>query len=66
MTAHDPNTRIVYTEGTGAGWFVAILLLIAVAIGGIYLYNAGAFTDRNDVNVTIDVPDNIIPGEPQG
>ena len=66
MTAQDREreTKVVYTNGTGAGWFVAILLLIVLAVGGFYLYNSGAFTDRNDVSVTIDVPDEIVPAAP--
>lgn len=64
MTTQDREIRVVYTNGTGAGWFIAILLLIVLAVGGFYLYNSGAFTDRNDVNVTIDVPDDIVPAAP--
>lgn len=65
MTTQDRETRVVYTNGTGAGWFIAILLLIVLAVGGFHLYNSGAFTDSNDVNVTIDVPDDIIPASPE-
>jgi hypothetical protein len=65
MTTQDRETRVVYTNGTGASWFIAILLLIVLAVGGFYLYNSGAFTDSNDVNVTIDVPDDIIPASPE-
>lgn len=61
MTTQDREIRVVYTNGTGAWWFIAILLLIVLAVGGFYLYNTGAFADGNNVNVTIDVPDDIIP-----
>lgn len=66
MTTQDREreTRVVYTSGTGAGWFVAILLLIVIAVGGFYLYNSGAFTGGNDVNVSIDVPDEVVPDAP--
>lgn len=63
MASQDRDTKVVYTNGTGAGWFVAIVLLIAIAVSGFYFYNSGAFTDSNDINVTIDVPDGIVPAE---
>jgi hypothetical protein len=65
MATQDRETKVVYTNGTGAGWFIAILLLIVLAVGGFYLYNSGALTDDNDVNVTIDVPDEIVPVAPE-
>lgn len=64
MTTQDRETKVVYTNGTGAGWFVAILLLIVLAVGGFYLYNSGAFSDGNDLNVTIAVPDEVVPSAP--
>mgnify|MGYP000277155296 CR=1 FL=1 len=66
MTTQDRETKVVYTNGTGAGWFVAMLLLIVLAVGGFYLYNSGAFTGGNDVNVTIDVPEEAVPAAPSG
>lgn len=62
MTIQDRETKIVYTSG-GAGWFIAILLLIVLGFGGLYLYNTGAFS-QGDVNVTIDVPEEIVPAAP--
>jgi len=66
MTTQDREreTKVIYTNGTGAGWFVAILLLIVLAVGGFYLYNSGALTGGNDVNVSIDVPDEVVPATP--
>jgi hypothetical protein len=64
MTTQDRETKIIYSNGSGAGWFIAILLLIVIAVGGLYLYNNGAFARSNDVNVTIDVPDKIVPDAP--
>ncbi|WP_372530064.1 hypothetical protein [Oricola sp.] len=65
MTTQDRETKVVYSYSSGgAGWFIAILLLIVLGIGGLYLYNSGALTDSNDVNVTIDVPDEVVPTAP--
>ena len=65
MTTQDRETKVVYSHSSGgAGWFVAILLLIVLGVGGLYLYNSGALTDSNDVSVTIDVPDEIVPAAP--
>lgn len=65
MTTQDRETKVVYSYSSGgAGWFIAILLLIVLGIGGLYLYNSGALTDSNDVNVTIDVPDEVVPAAP--
>ncbi|MCI5074995.1 hypothetical protein [Oricola sp.] len=64
MTTQDRETKIVYTNGTGAGWFIALVLLIVLAVGGLYLYNSGALSGGNDVEVTIDVPDEIVPSAP--
>lgn len=67
MTTQDRETRVVYSNSSGgAGWFIAILLMIVIGIGGFYLYNTGALNGSNDVNVTIDVPDGIVPAAPQG
>ena len=65
MTTQDRETKVVYSYSSGgAGWFIAILLLIVLGVGGLYLYNSGALTDSNDVSVTIDVPDEIVPTAP--
>lgn len=65
MTTQDRETKVVYSYSSGgAGWFVAILLLIVLGVGGLYLYNSGVLTDSNDVSVTIDVPDEIVPAAP--
>jgi len=65
MTTQDRETKVVYTHSSGgAGWFIAILLLIVLGVGGLYLYNSGALTGSNDVNVSIDVPDEVVPAAP--
>jgi len=64
MTNQERETTVVTTGSGGAGWFVAILLLIVVALGGAYIYQSGALNNDADINVSIDVPDNIVPKLP--
>lgn len=61
MSHQDRKTTVVTTGSGGAGWFVAIILLAVIAFGGFYIYNSGAFGNDNDINVSIDVPDEIAP-----
>ena len=46
----------------GAGWVVALVIIIAVVVGGIVLYRRGAFRAAapasNNINVTIPNPVN--------
>jgi len=46
----------------GAGWVVALVIIIAVVVGGIVLYRRGAFRTAapasNTINVTIPNPVN--------
>ena len=65
MTTQDRETKVVYSYSSGgAGWFIAILLLIVLGVGGLYLYNSGALDGSSDVNVSIDVPEEIVPAAP--
>lgn len=46
---------------SGAGWVVALIIIIALAIGGIILYKRGVFrantsSDTTNVNVTVPNP----------
>jgi len=47
---------------SGAGWVVALVIIIAVVVGGIVLYRRGAFRAAapasNTINVTIPNPVN--------
>jgi len=50
-------------NGGGAGWFVALIILIAVVIGGVVLYRQGAFraiapAGNTNINVTLPTPTN--------
>jgi hypothetical protein len=64
MAYQDRETTVVTTSSGGAGWFVAIVLLAVLAFGGFYIYNSGAFNNDSDINVSIDVPDEIVPAAP--
>ena len=65
MTTQDRETKVVYSYSSGgAGWFIAILLLIVLGVGGLYLYNSGALDGSSDVDVSIDVPEEIVPAAP--
>ena len=46
---------------SGAGWVVALVIIIAVVVGGIVLYKRGVFrantsSDTTNVNVTVPNP----------
>lgn len=46
-------------DGGGAGWFVALVIIIAVVVGGILLYRSGAFravAPASDTNINVTVP----------
>ena len=58
------DTIVTNTPGTsdsGAGWVVALIILIAVVVGGFFMYQRGFFraagpADTNIINVTIPTP----------
>lgn len=57
----DRETTVVQTGG-GAGWFVAVILLAAIAFGGYYVYANGGLDTSKTVNVTIQAPE--APAQP--
>lgn len=54
----EPNKEVnVTTNSGGAGWFVALLLLAVILVGG-YMFRDTIFGDgTKDVNISIEVPD---------
>jgi hypothetical protein len=64
MAYQDRETTVVTTNSGGAGWFVAIVLLAVIAFGGFYIYNSGALTNDSEINLSIDVPDDVVPASP--
>ena len=52
------------SDGCGAGWVVALVIIIAVVVGGIVLYRRGAFraaatASNTNINVTVPNPVNL-------
>ena len=48
----------------GAGWIVALVLIIAVVVGGIILYRRGAFravAPASNTNINVTVPNPVNP-----
>ncbi len=58
--ANREHETVVVGNKSGAGWFVAILLLLVLAAGGAYLYSTGALDGQKDINVNIELPK--VPG----
>ncbi|MCB1439914.1 MAG: hypothetical protein H6888_03115 [Nitratireductor sp.] len=52
----DNEKVTVVRSGSGAGWFVAAILLIALAAGAYYVVNGG-FTNEKSVSIELKVPD---------
>ena len=50
----------------GAGWVVALVIIIAVVVGGIVLYRRGVFravapAGNTNINVTVPTPNITVP-----
>jgi cell division protein YceG involved in septum cleavage len=53
------NTPDKGSGDSGAGWAVAVVILIAVVVGGIILYKKGAFRSNpssNGTNINVTIP----------
>lgn len=56
------NSPDAKDSGAAAGWVVALVIVIAVVVGGIVLYQNGAFravapaTESTNINVTVPEP----------
>lgn len=49
------------TTDSGAGWVVALIILVAVIVGGVVMYQRGFFVgqgpvDTTNINVTMPIP----------
>ena len=56
MPNENGGPTIIQTGGgSGAGWFVAVLVLIAVLVGGYFFMN-GNFNGGKDINVKVELP----------
>ncbi len=53
-------TNTPATSDSGAGWVVALIIIIAVAVGGFALYQNGFFrgaaSDATNINVIMPIP----------
>lgn len=57
MAYQDRETHYVEkSTGSGAGWFIAGGLVVALIIGGV-LYTNGFFTADEEVSIELKVPD---------
>ncbi|AXS41328.1 hypothetical protein [Breoghania sp. L-A4] len=54
MENRDRETTVVHSaNGSGAGWFIAGALVVALIAGGLFFMNGGISTDRTvDIEVT--------------
>jgi len=57
IVTNSPGTN----ENAAAGWVVALVIVVAVVIGGIFLYQRGTFNtskaaDTTNINVTVPTP----------
>ncbi len=59
----DEKRTVVKTGRSGAGWFLAVLLILVVAAGAYFLY-ADDYRTAEDLNIESDVPSTIVPPEP--
>ena len=57
MPKDNDGPTIIETGGGGSGadWFVAVLVLIAALVGGYFLMD-GKFNSGKDINVKVELP----------
>jgi hypothetical protein len=60
------NTPRSSDDSGGAGWVVALVIILAITIGGLVLYQKGFFNGNEEsttnINVSIpDIPDTVTP-----
>lgn len=53
------TTVVKESVGGGAGWFIALLLLVALGFGAWYLYNNQPASNDASLNVNVSVPDEL-------
>ena len=50
------NTPNGNSDGGAAGWFIAVIILVAVIAGGFYVYRNGAGGAQSATNINVTVP----------
>lgn len=50
-------------DASGAGWLVALVIILAIGIGGLVLYQKGFFNGNagGTTNINVSVPDPVTP-----
>lgn len=49
-------------DSGSAGWVVALVIIIAIVVGGVLLYRSGAFKGgANDTNINVTLPNPTNP-----
>lgn len=59
--ANDKDT-VVVTSGGSAGWFFALLAVIALLVFGYFVFN-GYFGGSEQVSVELSVPEELTPNQ---
>ncbi|MCB1477362.1 MAG: hypothetical protein KDJ62_00495 [Rhodobiaceae bacterium] len=62
MSMNNDRMNMPAARSSGAGWFVAGILVALLVGGGLYYVNGG-FSSSESVSVELKVPDNIVPGK---
>ena len=57
------NTPRSSDDAGGAGWLVALVIILAVGIGGLVLYQQGFFNESGETttNINVSIPDPVTP-----
>ena len=57
------NTPRSSDDSGGAGWLVALVIILAVGIGGLVLYQKGFFNGNGETttNINVTIPDPVTP-----
>lgn len=57
------NTPRSSDDAGGAGWLVAVVIILVVAIGGLILYQKGFFrgNGENTTNINVSIPESVTP-----
>lgn len=50
------NNTTVVEKSSGAGWFIAIIILIALGFGGWYLYNNMESSNDASLDINVNLP----------